>query len=280
LFTTGPGVTFHTSEDRVTWRRRGRVFERGLKWAADEIPGSRDYYWAPDISFFGGKWHLYYSVSTFGRNRSAIGLATNVTLDPGHPDFRWEDRGPVVESTPDDDWNAIDPNIALDEGGQPWLAFGSFWDGIKLLKIDPSTGKPSEGRPRLHSLARRPRTGGGQGAVEAPFVIRRGGFYYLFMSFDFCCRGVDSTYNIRVGRCAEITGPYLDRDGKPLLDGGGTLVRAGSGRWRGPGHNAVYREGDTDWLVYHAYDADERGVPKLRIEELRWDDTGWPRVLE
>jgi arabinan endo-1,5-alpha-L-arabinosidase len=284
LFSTGRGITLHTSKDRVIWLRQGRVFADPIPWTAAAIPGSTDHYWAPDISFFNGKWHLYYSVSTFGRNRSAIGLATNKTLDSKRPDYRWKDEGLVVESNPGDNWNAIDPNLALDEKKQPWLSFGSFWGGIKLQKLDAATGKPAKPTDKepvpapLYSVSSRPHTGGIAGAVEAPYIVRHGRFCYLFVSFDFCCKGVESTYNIRVGRSAKITGPYVDREGKAMTEGGGTLVRSGSGRWRGPGHNAVYHENNRDWLVYHAYDADDNGVSKLRIEEMAWDAAGWPKM--
>jgi arabinan endo-1,5-alpha-L-arabinosidase len=278
LFSTGSGITIHASNDLRVWRRAGRVFDRAVPWSSSAIPGSTDYYWAPDISRFGGKWRLYYSVSTFGSNHSAIGLATNATLDPSHPNYQWKDEGIVFESRRTDDWNAIDPNVAFDAKGQPWLAFGSFWSGIKLVRLDASTGKPAETPPAIHALAERPRGGEIKGAIEAPYLVRRGGFFYLFASFDFCCRGVDSTYNVRVGRSREITGPYVDRDGLPMLKGGGTRLVWGKGRWRGPGHNAVFHEGGTDWLVYHAYDAEDHGAPKLRIEKLHWSASGWPEA--
>ncbi len=166
--------------------------------------------------------------------------------------------------------------MILDEGDQPWLAFGSYWSGIKLRKIDPATGGLSSEDETLYALAGRPRGPGLPGAVEAPFIIKRDGYYYLFVSFDACCRGVESTYNIRVGRSKELTGPYLDRDGTSMLAGGGTLVLAGSERWRGPGHNAILQEDGVERLVYHAYDAESGGVSKLRIETLLWDEEGWP----
>lgn len=272
---TGRGLTLYTSPDRVMWQRQGRVFSQAMPWTATTIPGSTDHYWAPDISFWKGRWHLYYSVSTFGKNRSAIGLATSPTLDAKRPDYAWRDEGVVIESHAGDDWNAIDPNLVLDENGQPWLCFGSFWSGIKLVALDPTTGKAAPGAP-LMSLARRPKDTGG--AIEGPFIVRHGEFYYLFVSFDLCCRGADSTYNIRVGRSLTLTGPYVDRDSKPLVEGGGTLVLAGAGRWRGPGHNRVYREGKQDFLVYHAYDAQDKGISKLRIQPIIWDEAGWPQV--
>ena len=188
----------------------------------------------------------------------------------------------MIESQQGGDWNAIDPNLILDEKKNPWLVLGSFWSGIKLVKLDPATGKPAKPKHSpekdapLLSLATRPATPDIRGAIEAPFLFRHGNFYYLFVSFDFCCRGVNSTYNVRVGRSAKITGPYLDREGKAMLEGGGTPVVSGSGRWRGTGHNAVYREKNTDGIIYHAYDAEQNGVPTLRIEKLEWDKRGWP----
>lgn len=276
LFSTGRGITVHTSKDMKTWQRAGRVFEQAPPWTSTTIPGSTDYYWAPDIARFDGRWRLYYSVSTFGKNRSAIGLATNVTLDSSRPDYQWKDEGVVIESTLSDDWNAIDPNVAVDPKGKPWLSFGSFWSGIKLAALDPATGRLPAKTLALMSLAARPRGGEIKGAIEAPFIVRHGSYYYLFASFDVCCRGVRSTYNVRVGRSKEITGPYADKNGLPMLDGGGTRVLWGKGRWRGPGHNAVYQEKGADWLVYHSYDAEDFGASKLRIEKIKWSVDGWP----
>lgn len=278
VYSTGRGISVITSRDLHSWRRSGPVFEQPVPWSASAIPGSTDYYWAPDIAKFGGRWRLYYSVSTFGSNRSAIGLATNVTLDSSRADYSWKDEGIVLESHRSDDWNAIDPNVFVDAIGQPWLTFGSFWSGIKLIQLDRSTGKPAQSNATIHALAARSRSGDIKGSVEAPFMVRHGGFYYLFVSFDFCCRGVNSTYNVRVGRAKEITGPYVDREGAAMLDGGGTRVVWGEGRWRGPGHNAILHDGRTDWLVYHAYDAEDRGIPKLRIEKMRWSPDGWPQA--
>ena len=114
-------------------------------------------------------------------------------------------------------------------------------------------------------------------SIEGAFITQRGDYYYLFASHDLCCKGVDSTYNIRVGRSKSITGPYLDQAGKPLTQGGGTMVYKGSTRWRGPGHNSIYIEGDTYYMVYHSYDALAGGAATLRIEALQWDAHGWPQ---
>lgn len=275
-------VPIHTSKDLRHWTRIGYVFEELPEWAPKEIPGTRGT-WAPDISFFNGKYHLYYSVSTFGKNSSAIGLAVNETLDPNSPKYEWVDHGMVVRSTEgEDDWNAIDGNIIVEDDGKVWLNWGSFWSGMKMKRIDPETGKLSTEDTTLYSLASRPRSGGHQtppvtGAIEAPFIIKHDGWYYLFVSFDFCCRGAKSTYNVRVGRSREVTGPYVDKDGTPMMEGGGTLViEATEGAWRGAGHQAVLQEGDKDYLVFHAYDA-ATGRSRLQISTMAWED-GWPRV--
>jgi arabinan endo-1,5-alpha-L-arabinosidase len=266
-------VPMFCSTDRRRWALCGNVFEAVPDWALREVPGARGI-WAPDIALFRGRYHLYYSVSTFGKNRSVIGLATNRTLDPKSADYRWVDEGLVVRSTPEDDWNAIDPNLALDEGGAPWLVWGSFWGGIKMRRVDPETGKLSKTDTTLHSLAsRRPLS---PPSVEAPFIVRRDKHFYLFVSFDMCCRGKDSTYKTMVGRAERITGPYIDKDGEPMAQGGGTLLLEGAEAWRGPGHVAVLSDTKTDLLVFHAYDG-TTGRPTLQISTMVWE-AGWPRV--
>ena len=277
LFSTRAGIAIRCSKDLVHWRLCGDVFAHLPEWAVKDVPGLRGL-WAPDVSYFNGQYHLYYSVSTFGSNRSSIGLATNQTLDPASDKYRWVDRGKVIGSNVSDDWNAIDPNVLFDEQDQPWLAFGSFWSGIKLRKLDRATGQLATDDQTLYSLASRPRSKELPGAIEAPTIIRKNNYYYLFVSFDFCCRGKDSTYNIRVGRARRVTGPYIDRSGKPMIEGGGTLVIAGAGRWAGPGHCAFLQEKDGDRLVYHAYDTEWHGVSTLRISSIRWDADGWPTI--
>src|SRR5262249_17972189 len=163
-------------------------------WVAGEVPKARNA-WAPDISFYNGKYHLYYSLSSFGVNDSAIALATNKTLDPSSSDYHWVDEGMVVDShSAQDDFNAIDPNLAVEDADHVWLCWGSFWGGIKMRRIDPMTGKLAAEDATLYSLAARPRANPRQtppveGAIEAPFLFHRGDYCYLFVSFDFCCRG-------------------------------------------------------------------------------------------
>jgi arabinan endo-1,5-alpha-L-arabinosidase len=289
LFSTGgwPGrgiIPIRCSKDLRHWRRCGHVFDKLPEWAKKEMPCARGA-WAPDISFYNGKYHLYYSISTFGKNDSAIGLVTNKTLDPNSPEYKWIDQGLVVRSHQgQDDWNAIDGNLVIEDENNIWICWGSFWGGIMMRRIAPSTGKFSKEDTTLYNLARRPRSGPHQtppveGAIEAPFIIRHNDYWYLFVSFDFCCRGVNSTYNIRVGRSKKVTGPYIDKDSVPMTEGGGTLViEATTPNWRGPGHQAVLQEPDGDYLVFHAYDG-QTGRSHLQISTIVWEN-GWPRVGE
>jgi arabinan endo-1,5-alpha-L-arabinosidase len=286
VFSTGGGrkgvIPIRCSKDLYNWTLCGHVFDRLPQWAAEEIPGARDA-WAPDISYYNGQFHLYYSVSTFGKNNSAIGLATNKTLDPNSPDYKWVDHGLVVRSLPGrDDWNAIDGNLVIENNRNIWLCWGSFWGGIMMRRIDPQTGKLSTNDTTLYCLASRPRTGPHQtppveGAIEAPFIVRHNGYWYLFVSFDFCCRGVNSTYHVVVGRSRKVTGPYLDKQGKSMTEGGGSVViEATTPNWRGPGHQAVLQDKSGDYLVFHAYDG-TTGRSELKISTLVWED-GWPKV--
>ena len=284
LFATGNGITVWSSPDREYWTAEKPVFAAPPAWAVQAVPGFRGHIWAPDISYANGQYSLFYSISTFGKNRSAIGLATTKTLDPKSPDFKWVDHGPVVQSVPGRDmWNAIDPNLIRDERGTPWLTYGSFWNGIKLVQLRPDLTGPAEPQ-QWRTIARRPRTASltdslpGDGAIEGPFIFRHGEYYYLFVSFDYCCRGPKSTYKMMVGRARTVTGPYLDAQGTSLEQGGGTLVLQGDNNWYGVGHNAVATFDKTDYLVFHGYDAHDQGRPKLRIEPLVWSPAGWPTV--
>ncbi len=234
--------------------------------------------WAPDISFFNGRWHLYYAISSFGTQDSAIGLATNATLDPNSPGYAWVDHGIVLRSRPGDRWNAIDPSLVLDESGEPWLAWGSFWQGLWMRKIDASTGMLDRRTPDAIHLADRSTGPGDTAAIEGVFIVQRHGRWYLFASFDQCCQGASSTYNLRVGRSDALTGPYVDRAGVPLTEGGGTLILSEYDHWKGPGHNGMLVEDGVYWMVYHAYDAQLNGISKLRIESLSWDAEGWPSL--
>ncbi|MCD2323069.1 arabinan endo-1,5-alpha-L-arabinosidase [Sphingomonas sp. IC-56] len=282
VFGTGHGerlVETKSSKDLTHWTAGAPVFTKMPDWALKAVPGTNGM-WAPDIAFVNGRWRLYYSVSTFGSNRSAIGMATNATLDPKSPNFAWRDEGLVVQSMPSDNFNAIDPNFVIDAQGRHWLSLGSFWTGIKLFELDRKTGKPLNAA-KPYSIAQRPAPAGGPAPVEAPFIVPHGGFYYLLVSYDYCCKGVNSTYYTVVGRSKAITGPYLGKDGSKLMEGGGTIfLRADlqeQQRFRGPGHPGWLHDKDgRDYVVYHAYDKETRGAPTLRIAPVRWGADGWP----
>jgi hypothetical protein len=164
IFATGIGITRKRSEDGTHWERMAPVFSPQPEWNRQMIPFNDGNLWAPDIIHYQGKYYLYYSVSSFGSNTSAIGLATNVTLDPTDPDYAWVDEGVVIHSTDTDNYNTIDPNVAQDRDGNLWLSFGSFWSGIKLIRLDPETMKPAADAT-LRSIAAKP----GNTAIEAPF---------------------------------------------------------------------------------------------------------------
>jgi arabinan endo-1,5-alpha-L-arabinosidase len=263
-FCTGLGS--ETSTDLTSWRSTGRPFG-APSWLTSAVAGVGDL-WAPDISQFGGKFHLYYAGSTFGSNKSCIGHATRDSLASGS----WTDDGAATICSnvgSSDNWNAIDPNLVMDTDGTAWLALGSFWSGLKIIQLD---GAGKRVGSTVTAIANRPSNGG---ALEAPFIVRRCGYYYLFMSWDSCCKGASSTYNIRVVRGTSITGPYADQAGTAATQGGGTLMAEGDSAFAGPGGQSVMFQGNKAYLVYHAY-AKPSGAITLRIAELVWDSDGWP----
>ncbi len=294
LFATGRGIAVWSSRDRVHWQREQPVFTTPPAWAVAAVPTFAGSIWAPDISEHGGKYFLYYSVSAFGKNTSCIGVATNTTLDPHDSKFKWEDHGKLIQSIPGvTNWNAIDPNLITADDGTPYLAFGSFWSGLKIIQLTPDRLGLAESLDTLPTIASRQRDpdapnpaappgnpiDAGGNAIEAPFIFNHGGYFYLFASIDYCCRGAKSDYKMIVGRAQSCTGPYVDRVGEPLARRGGSILLAGDAKWYGVGHNAVCTFDGVDYLVFHGYDAsDERGRSKLRIEKLSWDEAGWPVV--
>jgi arabinan endo-1,5-alpha-L-arabinosidase len=293
LFATGFGISVWSSKDLQNWRKEAPVFATAPKWAVDTIPGFRGHIWAPDITYHDGRYYLYYSVSAFGKNTSAIGVATNKTLDSASADFGWTDHGRVIQSYPGKtNWNAIDPNIIKDEKGTAYMFWGSFWDGLKMTRLTRDLLQPAEPAESFKTVASRktalsnenppavdnnPVDAGGN-AIEAPFLFKKGSYYYFFASIDYCCKGENSTYKMIVGRSKKIDGTYLDKAGKDLSRGGGTILLQGNQEWHGVGHNSVYTFDGKDYLVYHGYDAADKGRSKLNIKELEWDKEGWPVV--
>jgi arabinan endo-1,5-alpha-L-arabinosidase len=271
VYSTHDGLEARMSQNGTDFHRVGSALPDGVSWAT-AYTGDPKELWAPDVSYHNGKYWLYFAASSFGSNNSAIGLATSLTGEPG----TWQDQGIVYRSTKSDDFNAIDPNLSVDANGRWWLTFGSFWSDIKQIEIDPTTGKQLASNPTRYSLAFRPDVA--SHAEEAPFLYRHGSYYYLFVSFDFCCQGVNSTYRIMVGRSTSPNGPFVDASGKSMMDGGGTQILASHGNVIGPGGQTVLPSSDGDLLVYHYYDGANNGAVRLGINHLGWDAAAWPYV--
>ena len=266
------------------WSVHGNVPK--ADWTFDISPGAL---WAPHVERIGDTFHYYYSQSSFGSQTSAIGLKTTETpTDPSS----YVDHGEAIIASgaagdPDDpfDHNAIDPHVSQDADGNWWIVWGSHWDGIAIQRLDDDMVTPigemkliasrgSERFPIQPGFAVPPNR------VEGPAIFRRGGYYYLLTGWDWCCQGANSTYKISVGRSQSIDGPYVDKNGIPLTEGGGTIIldsrvaRPGvtpEGLWRAPGGPDVFVDDGTHYLVYHAY------LPQstLGIRPIDWHD-GWP----
>lgn len=279
----GGTIQIWSSHDEgTTWEYTGTVWDRIPAWidehfADGELPGNL---WAPEITEHDGTYYLYYSASRFGGNNSLTALATNTTLDPNDPDYEWVDQGLVVSSpatgldpnNPGKTFNAIDAGIIEDADGTPYMAIGSFWYGIFLVPIEWPTGKPVAGwQSQTVNIADRFMPGN---PIEAPYITEHDGYYYLFVSFGFCCRGADSTYQVAVGRSASVKGPYLDKDGRDMFGGGGTVVLDSHGAVTGPGGQSVFG----DYLAFHYYDGSNGEIPyfpTLGLQKINWVD-GWP----
>jgi len=269
IFTTGDGIYSMSSTDLVNWTPGPRpVFPLGTwpSWINARVPGFAGNFWAPECKFMNGKYYLYYSCSTFGSRVSAIGLATNVTLDPSSPNYQWVDEGEVISTSSTSTVNAIDPALFEAADGTLWLTYGSFFGGIRATQLNPTTGKLL-GTSQF-ALA--------NGGVEAAYIIRNGTYYYLFINRGACCQGINSTYNVLVGRSTSPSGPYLDKNGVSLNNGGGTSVLSTSGRYIGPGQVGIFQENGVSYVSHHYYDGFENGTPRLSLANLQWDAAQWP----
>lgn len=266
----GGSIQIRTSPDGREWTDAGTVWDAATRpmWVSDVVPGISNF-WAPEVVEHDGTWYLYYAASTFGTNRSLIGLYTNTTLDAADPDYAWVDRGEVIRSEPGKtNFNAIDPGVIEDADGTPWMAFGSFWGGIQLVELEWPSGQLAGAAAEPVTIAARLDSD----AIEAPYLVARDGYVYLFVSRDACCQGTDSTYNIAVGRATSVTGPYLDRDGEDMTLTGGSPLLGTAGDMIGPGGQSA----SGGYLAFHYYDATLGGDFQLAVRRLAWDDDGWP----
>jgi arabinan endo-1,5-alpha-L-arabinosidase len=272
IFYTGRGIPSYHSKNLITWERGPSVFTNAPDWVATTVPRNRwMYYWAPDVIHLGDHYLLYYAVSVFGKRTSVIALATNPTLDPNDPKYHWTDEGVVIQTGETNNFNAIDPAASLDAAGNFWLSLGSYWTGIKLIQLDLKTGKRIAADSPMYSLAF-------NDSIEASYIYHHDGFYYLFVNWGQCCRGTNSTYEIRVGRSRDITGEYLDKDGVAMMAGGGTHFLGSQGPFIGPGQIGIISLGGTNLVSCHFYDGTRRGISALAILPLKWDGDGWPEV--
>ena len=274
LYCTGFGIQHMTSKDRRTWMIDPTpVMTVMPQWTHDSVAGFQHHVWAPDIIRWHNRWWLAYSCSTFGKNGSAIGLLSCIVSSREHRD----------------NWNAIDPCFVIDDNDQPWMAWGSFWDGIQMIRLDSTMHVAKGEQPR--TIARRYAPDAmnvpanptskyaGTNAIEAPFIYKRDGWYYLFVSWDYCCRGAQSNYRVAVGRSKTVDGPYLDRNGVDMRKGGGTLVFEGDKKeYEAAGHCAVYMLNGQDVFICHGYSIARNGASILIQRPIRWTADGWPTL--
>ena len=280
IFGDGQGISGITSTDLRNWSATSPIFPGSPPaWTSNAVVGFTGYFWAPDVAYFNGRYNLYYACSIFGTINSAIGLVTTPSLTSP----TWTDQGKVIQSndsahkTVDTDLtsiNCIDPSVLVDTNGNVWLSFGSYSDGIMVMQIDPTTGKKLAAPVKVSSSS----TSFFSNTEEGSYLYQRGGFYYLFVNFGGCCAGVDSTYNIRVGRSANVTGPYVDRKGASMIGGGGTMILESTARYIGPGHAAIMNDNGTNWFTYHYYDGKNNGAATVGMNRLYWAADGWPSL--
>ncbi|KAF9265181.1 glycoside hydrolase family 43 protein [Marasmius fiardii PR-910] len=265
VYSTGQGIPIRSSTDRTAFKLEGEVWPNGAPSGTNKFTGTTNGdLWAPDCYYSGGTFHLFYAASTFGSQNSGIFYATSTTGGPGS----FTDKGLVTSTSSANDYNAIDPNLLV-VGNTWYLSLGSFWTGIKSFQLDPNTGMIASG---ITALAERTANGG---AIEASVVFKNGNFYYLFSSWDKCCQGTSSTYNIRVGRSSNPNGGFVDQSGVALTAGGGTLVLGTHGSIVGPGGQDLLDDVDGPILVYHYYTS---AGSFLGINKLDFS-SGWPVVV-
>ena len=281
VYGDGQGIGVIYSTDLRNWNYAYPIFPGNPPaWTTNAVPGFNGYFWAPDIVHLNGKYYLYYAASDWGTINSAIGLVTSPSLIAP----TWTDQGKVIQSNPSGQtttntdltaYNCIDPSILVDTNGTLWMSFGSYSDGILVMQLDPVTGKRIAPGSPITKIADSS-ANFFSNTTEGSCLYQHGGYYYLFLNYGGCCAGVNSTYNIRVGRSTSVTGPYLDRNGVNMLNGGGTIFLESSGRFIGPGHAAILNDNGTNWFSYHYYDGNNGGTASLGVGRLTWSTDDWP----
>jgi arabinan endo-1,5-alpha-L-arabinosidase len=273
----GGFIPIRCSTDKIAWTACGYIFSTLPSWISGAVPQATEI-WAPDVSYFNSLYHVYYAVSSFGSNASAIGLVTNATLDSTDPNYNWVDQGLILQSSASDNFNAIDPNILIDAGGSVWLTYGSFWNGIYQQQVDPATGEIQSGSAIYHLAERASDVP--NDPIEGSSLVYENGFYYLFTSWDYCCEAnpSQSDYKIVVGRGTSPNGPFTDQSGVDMATGGGTILLQGDTTWAGPGGQTAYIDpADGDLIVFHALMLSQNGLDYLFVRSLTWTN-GWPVI--
>ncbi|MFZ2989308.1 family 43 glycosylhydrolase [Ideonella sp.] len=267
--TDNGGIGVKYSADGRAWTQGTPIFGSGLSWWSSYLPSNKKaMVWAPGCGEYAGNGYCYYAISSFGSQKSAIGLTTSAG---GIAAGKWVDQGAILTSKSGDGYNAIDPSFVLANNGDPYLVFGSFWNGIHITRVSKVNLKPPTGG--IVNIAKDTANG-----IENGFVVKKtvNGtvYYYLFASKGACCKGASSTYYIVVGRSTSITGPYTDKAGVSMMSGGGTVIASSGSRYKGPGGQSLLADGSV--MAWHAYDANNNGAPVLFIGNVTWGADGWP----
>lgn len=247
----------------------GLISEDGWIWNSGAVrPGGGA---APDAMKIGDRYLIVYGATgggLGGGHNGRILTMWNKTLDPQSPDFQYSEPILVAQSDGIEDNDAIDPGLLLDPNdGRLWCSYGTYFGFIRLIELDPQTGKRVEGNKAIDIAI----------DCEATDLEYRDGWYYLLGTHGTCCDGANSTYNIVVGRSRSVTGPYLDNMGRDMLRGGGKMVLSAGGRLIGPGHfgRLILEEGVEKMSCHYEADLDQSGRSVLGIRPLLWKD-GWP----
>ena len=280
LMSTNNNLQLWTSEDAYTWRDHKSTVSKIPQWAYTYAPTTEGI-WAPDVYYMNGEYRVYYCVSVFGKRTSAIGYQSTKSIMPGTMGYGWTDHGHVFHTVASDKYNAIDADVVRDTEGNYWMAFGSFGLGIQLIKLDAKTGYQANDDKTVYNIARRT-SKASNGAEEGPSLIEHGGQYFLFTAWDICCQqGNDiekTTYKTAYGRADKVTGPYKDRAGYDMANGGGTILMERYGRYVGPGGGEAFQDLNRVRFVHHYYDLNGDKFNHIHIRDVVFTDDNWAEM--
>lgn len=280
LMSTNNNLAMWTSENMVKWSAKGNALTTPGwdNWLNEAVGGKHDGIWAPDLFHFNNQYGIFYCGSVFGKRTSAIGVATNANLDFSNPSAGWVDKGEVTRTTNSNNYNAIDADVVVTPNGEYWMTYGS-WNagGIRLIKLDSKTGKQASDDKTNYQIASR----GGSG-IEGPSLIEHDGKYFLFTAWDVCCKQGNeieqTTYKTAMGRADKVNGKYVDRDGKDLNNGGGTILMQRYSRYVGPGGGEAFKDLNRIRFVHHYYDLNGDKYNHIHIRDVVFTDDNWAEM--